>query len=156
MEVLDLLRWLHVIGAAVLLGSGAAIAFFMLWGHLSRDPALISHTAGGVVVADWLFTATAAVAQPVTGYFLAVEIGWPIGTPWLALSLALYVFTGLCWLPVVWIQHRLRDQARAAAAAGGPLPPAYFRLFRIWVALGFPAFFAVLTILWLMLSRPIW
>ncbi|WP_425072196.1 DUF2269 family protein [Sagittula sp. S175] len=150
----EILRWLHVIGATVLFGTGAGIAFFMLMAHLSRDARIIAHTAGTVVLADTLFTATAVIAQPVTGYLLAREIGWPLTEGWLALSLVLYVLTGLFWLPVVWIQIRLRDLARAARDSGQPLPERYFRLFRIWFICGFPAFFAVAAILWLMLTRP--
>lgn len=150
----DVLRWLHVIGACVLLGTGAGIAFFMLMAHLTRDPHVIAHTARVVVIADLLFTATAVVAQPITGYLLARTLGWPLGEGWIVVSLALYVVTGAFWLPVVWIQARLRDLALEAAHNRTDLPPRYDRLFRIWFAFGFPAFFAVLAILWLMLARP--
>lgn len=154
MEPVDVLRWLHVIGATVLLGTGAGIAFFMLMAHRTRQPALVAHVAGTVVVADLLFTATAVVAQPLTGLGLALLVGWPLTEGWLLVSLALYVLTGLFWLPVVWIQLRMRDLARAAAREGLPLPGEYHRLFRIWFACGIPAFLAVLAILWLMLARP--
>jgi uncharacterized membrane protein len=149
-----LLRWLHVIGATVLLGTGAGIAFFMLVAHRTRDARLIAHVAGTVVIADFLFTATAVVAQPVTGLLLAWRTGWPLDTPWIVASLILYIVTGAFWLPVVWIQARMRDLARMAAAEGQPLPPAYDRLFGIWFWFGFPAFAAVLAILWLMIARP--
>ncbi|MCI2400469.1 DUF2269 domain-containing protein [Aliiroseovarius subalbicans] len=154
MEVLLILRWLHVIGAAVLLGTGAGIAFFMLVAHRTGKPALIAHVAGSVVLADTLFTATAVIVQPITGTLLAWGLGWSLTEGWIALSLALYVVTGLFWLPVVWIQIRLRDIARVAAANDDPLPPVYHKLWRIWFACGFPAFFAVMGIVWLMLARP--
>jgi uncharacterized membrane protein len=150
----ELLRFLHVIGATVLLGTGAGIAFFMVMASRTRDPAIIAHVAGTVVVADLVFTATTVVAQPVTGVLLANQIGWPLNEPWIAVSLALYVLTGLFWLPVVWIQMRLRDLARSAAQSGSALPAGYDRLYRIWFACGFPAFLSVLAILWLMLTRP--
>ena len=150
----ELLRLVHVIGATVLFGTGAGIAFFMVMAHRSRDPKIIAHVAGTVVVADMLFTATAVVLQPVTGAWLAHAVGWPLSEGWIVLSLALYVVTGLFWLPVVFIQIRLRDLARAAALAGQPLPDRYFRLYRVWFALGFPAFASVLCIFWLMLARP--
>ena len=155
MDVLILLRWLHVLGACVLLGTGAGIAFFMLMAHRTKDARLIAHTASIVVIADWIFTASAVVAQPITGAFLAQGLGWSFSEGWIVLSLALYVLTGVFWLPVVWIQHRLRDLARAAVAANAPLPDAYHRLYRIWFLCGFPAFFAVIAIIWLMLARPI-
>lgn len=154
MDLYSLIKALHVIGAAVLLGTGAGIAFFMLMAHRTRQPALIAHTAGIVVLADFVFTTSAVIAQPVTGALLAHRAGFPLSTGWVGLSLVLYVVTGLCWLPVVWIQMRLRRLAQAAAERGQPLPPAYDRLFRIWFVLGFPAFAAVLGIVWLMVAKP--
>ena len=154
MELLVLLRWLHLIGATVLLGTGAGIAFFMVMAHRTRDARIVAHTAGIVVLADWLFTATAVVAQPITGALLAHGIGWRLTEGWIVLSLSLYGLTGLFWLPVVWMQHRMRDLARESAHAGTALPPAYHRLYRAWFACGFPAFVAVLAILWLMAARP--
>lgn len=154
MDWLLFLRWLHVIGATVLLGTGAGIAFFMVMAHRTTQPALIAHVAGTVVIADLVFTTTAVIAQPFTGVLLAWQIGWPLTEGWIVTSLALYVLTGLFWLPVVWIQLRLRDLAREAAAAGVPLPARYHQLYRIWFACGFPAFLAVLAIIGLMLARP--
>jgi uncharacterized membrane protein len=149
-----LLKFVHVIGAAVLLGTGTGIAFFMLAAHLSRDVAFIARTASVVVIADYLFTASAVVAQPVSGYLLARVLGIPLQTGWIAVSLVLYVVAGVFWLPVVWIQSKLRDLAREAAAAGAPLPDRYHRLFRIWFAFGFPGFGAVVAIIWLMIAKP--
>jgi uncharacterized membrane protein len=147
-------RWLHVIGACVLLGAGAGIAFFMVMAQRTRDARIIAHVANTVVIADWVFTATAVVAQPVTGGLLAMLKGWSFHEGWLQLSLVLYIFTGALWLPVVWIQHRLRRLAREAAASDGVLPMNYHRLYRAWFISGFPAFGAVLAIIWLMLARP--
>lgn len=152
----ELLLFLHVIGATVLLGTGAGIAFFMVVSHQSRDAGLIAHVAGIVVLADTVFTATAAVAQPITGYLLAREVGWPLSEGWVALSLGLYVFVGMFWLPVVWMQIQMRDLARRARDEGRPLPARYFTLYRWWFAFGFPAFAAVLCIVWLMLTKPVW
>ena len=148
------LRWLHVIGACVLLGTGAGIAFFMLMAHRTGKAALIAHTARIVVTADWVFTATAVAAQPITGALLANAMGWRLSEGWIVVSLALYVVTGACWLPVVWMQQRMRKLAEAAAVSDAPLPEAYHRLFRAWFLCGIPAFAAVLAILWLMVARP--
>lgn len=150
----QILLFLHVIGACVLLGTGAGIAFFMVIANRSRDPALIAHTAGTVVLADTLFTATAAIIQPITGYLLMREAGWTFGDPWILIALALYVVVGAFWLPVVWIQMRLRKLAQQAADTGSALPPAYDRLYRIWFACGFPAFAAMLAIIWIMIAKP--
>jgi uncharacterized membrane protein len=148
------LRWLHVIGACVLLGTGAGIAFFMAMAHRTGNAAMVAHTARIVVIADWLFTASAIVVQPITGALLAQALGWSWSEGWLVLSLILYVVTGCFWLPVVWMQAKMRDLAAEAARTNTPLPERYHRLYRAWFACGFPAFFAVLTILWLMLARP--
>jgi len=151
----ELLRFLHVIGATVLLGTGAGLAFFMVISHRTQEPRLIAHVAGIVVLADTVFTATAALFQPITGYLLIREVGYDLMEPWVVLSLMLYVFVGMFWLPVVWIQLKMRDLARQAVADNTALPARYQRLYRIWFACGFPAFFAVLAILWLMLTRPV-
>ena len=148
------LKFLHVIGATVLLGTGAGIAFFMLLAHRSGDPVVIAGVARIVVIADFLFTATAVAAQPITGILLAWNMGFSLWESWIAASIVLYFFTGAFWLPVVWMQIRMRDLAAHAAATGEPLPPLYHRLFRLWFAFGFPAFGAVLAIFWLMMTKP--
>ena len=148
------LKFLHAIGAAVLLGTGAGIAFFMLAAHLSGNPATIAGTARIVVRADFLFTATAVIAQPVTGVLLAQNVGYSLFDGWIAWSIVLYFFAGAFWLPVVWMQMKMRDLAAAALRDGRPPPPQYHRLFWWWFAFGFPAFAAVLAIFWLMIARP--
>ena len=150
----QILLFLHVIGATVLLGTGAGIAFFMVVSNRSGDPALIAHVAGIVVFADTLFTASAAIIQPITGYLLARTVGWPVFEGWILVSLGLYVFVGVFWLPVVWMQVKMKRLAEHAHANDTPLPPAYHKLYRLWFAFGFPAFTAVLVIVWLMLVKP--
>jgi uncharacterized membrane protein len=149
-----ILKFLHVIGAAVLLGTGAGIAFFMLLGHFTGKPATVAAIARIVVISDFVFTATAVVAQPLTGIALAWHMGWSLWDGWIALSIVLYLSTGAFWLPVVWMQIRMRDLAAHAAATGEPLPPLYHRLFWWWFAFGFPAFGAVVAIFWLMIAKP--
>ena len=148
------LKWLHVLGSTVLLGTGAGIAFFMLMANRSGDVRVIAGVARIVVMADYTFTATAVIAQPITGALLARSTGYSLGEGWIVASIGLYLVTGAFWLPVVWMQRRMRDLARAAAQAGEDLPREYHRLFRQWFAFGFPAFTAVLAIFWLMITRP--
>lgn len=154
MSLYLVLKWLHVIGATVLLGTGAGIAFFMLRAHATRDPRIIAAVASMVVLADYVFTLSAAIVQPITGVALAQIAGYPLASGWIIASVALYVFTGAFWIPVVLMQKKMRDLARASADANAPLPDEYHRLYRRWFAFGFPAFFAVLTIFWLMIARP--
>jgi uncharacterized membrane protein len=148
------LKLAHIIGAAVLFGTGLGIAFFMWMAHRTRNPAVIAHTARVVVVADAVFTATAVIAQPLTGAALVHVVGYSWAQPWIVVSLALYVFTGLCWLPVVWIQARLRRLAEEAARRNAPLPADYRRLFGVWFVLGWPAFFSVVAIFAVMVWKP--
>jgi uncharacterized membrane protein len=152
-----LLKYVHVIGAAVLLGTGAGIAFFMLRAHLTGDPVIVAAVARIVVLGDFLFTATAVVAQPLTGVALAHEAGYSLTESWIVLSIILYLVTGAFWLPVVWMQMQMRNLATASAAERKPLPLRYHKLFWTWFTFGFPAFGAVMGIFWLMIQRPsIW
>ena len=148
------LKFVHVLGAMVLFGTGPGIAFFMGMAHRTRDAAHIARTARVVVIADAVFTATAVVAQPLSGAALIHVIGYSWQERWIVASLALYIVAGLCWLPVVRIQMRLRDLAADAAARGVGLPERYYRLFRLWFWLGWPAFLSVMAILGLMLWKP--
>ncbi len=152
-----ILRWLHVLGACVLLGTGSGIAFFMLMAHRTGDAKIVYHTAKTVVLADYIFTASAVIVQPITGLWLAYLVGWELTTPWVMLSLGLYIAIGFLWLPVVFMQKTMRDLANEAAQNNEPLPPQYHSLFRRWFGFGVPAFAMVLAIVWLMVARPaIW
>ena len=148
------LKFLHIVGAAVLLGTGIGIAFFLLLAHLEGKVVVVASVARIVVIADFLFTAIAVVAQPITGIWLALHVGYPLTEGWIVLSIALYLVTGAFWLPVVWMQMRMRDIAAEAARRHETLPASYYRLFRWWFAFGFPAFASVLAIMWLMIERP--
>ena len=66
----------------------------------------------------------------------------------------MYLIAGALWLPVVWMQMRMRDLALVAAAEGRPPPARYHKLFWTWFAFGFPAFASVAAIIWLMIARP--
>jgi uncharacterized membrane protein len=154
MDLYVILKIAHIIGACVLFGTGLGIAFFMWMANRTAEPAIIAATAGIVVIADAIFTATAVVAQPVTGMALAYMTGISLLSPWIVSSLALYLLVGVCWLPAVFIQIRLRDLAAAARDAGEPLPAQYHRLFQIWLILGWPAFAGVIAIFVLMIAKP--
>jgi uncharacterized membrane protein len=154
MTVYFLVKYLHLIGAIVILGTGAGIAFFMLMAHRSGDAAFIARTAAIVVIADMLFTLTAVILQPVSGGLLMMLSSASFAERWLFISLVLYALAGLFWLPVIFIQIEMRDLASAAAASRQPLPPRYFALFRRWFWYGIPGFGSVMIILWLMIAKP--
>jgi uncharacterized membrane protein len=149
-----LVKYAHIVGATLLFGTGLGTAFHFWMAHLTGEPRTIAAAGRSTILADWLFTAPAVVLQPITGALLMREVGWTLGDFWIATSFGLYVFTGACWIPVVWLQMRMTRLARAAAAAGTPLPDSYRRFARLWFCLGWPAFGAVLAIFFLMIFKP--
>jgi uncharacterized membrane protein len=148
------IEYLHVLGGIVILGTGTGIAFFMLMAHRSADAAFIAKTAEMVVFADFIFTLSAVLLQPVTGGVLMWLSSTSITEGWLMTSLVLYAIAGVFWVPVVFMQIEMRDLARIAVTAGTPLPPRYFALFRRWFVFGIPGFGSVMAILWLMIAKP--
>jgi uncharacterized membrane protein len=154
MTLYFIVKYLHVLGAIVILGTGTGIAFFMLMAHRSGDPAFIARTATTVVTADMLFTLTAVLLQPVTGGLLMALSATTLVERWLVISLGLYAVAGLFWIPVIFMQVEMRNLARTAMVQRQPLPPRYFALFRRWFGFGIPGFGSVMLILWLMVAKP--
>ncbi|WP_166307799.1 DUF2269 family protein [Bradyrhizobium sp. 2S1] len=153
MTLYFLIKYLHVLGAIVILGTGTGIAFFMLAAHRTHDAAFIARTATIVVIADMIFTLS-AVLQPVSGGLLMMLSATSLTERWLLVSLAFYALAGVFWVPVIFMQREMRDLAQAAADKGHPLPPRYFALFRRWFLFGIPGFGSVMIILWLMIAKP--
>jgi len=154
MSLYLLLKTLHILSATVLFGTGLGIAYFKWTTDRSGDVRAIRVVSERVVIADWLFTTPAIVVQPLTGIALAIEAGYPLFHGWLGLSLLLYLATGACWIPVVWLQYRMRDLARASDAAGVALDRRYWNYARRWFQLGVPAFVALIVVFGLMVARP--
>ncbi|AVR94524.1 DUF2269 family protein [Pseudoduganella armeniaca] len=149
-----IVKWLHILSSTFLFGTGIGSAWYLLFAVISRNVAAIAVVTRIVVIADWLFTGTTMIAQPATGFYLIHLAGYPLHSAWIMHSIALFVLAALCWFPVVWLQMRLRDLSAAAASAGTPLPPAFWRYFKWWIALGIPAFFAFLGVFYLMVAKP--
>ena len=154
MTLYFIVKYLHALGAIVILGTGTGIAFFMLMAHRSGDPAFIARTAATVVIADMLFTLSAVLLQPVTGGLLMALSATTLAERWLVMSLGLYAVAGLFWVPVIFMQIEMRNLARVALVQRQPLPPRYFALFRRWFGFGIPGFGSVMLILWLMVAKP--
>jgi uncharacterized membrane protein len=148
------IKWLHILSSTLLFGTGLGSAFYMFFASRTRDPRVIAVVVRYVVLADWLFTTPTVILQPATGLYLVHLAGYPLASGWLAWSIGLYLLAGAAWLPVVWMQIRMRDMAARAVAEGGPLPPLYDRMLRAWVALGIVAFAALVVVFWLMVSKP--
>ena len=149
-------KWLHVLSSTILFGTGIGTAFYIFFCARTAEASIVAAVMRHAVIADWLFTATTMVLQPLTGFYLARLLHMPWTTPWIAWSFALYLLAGLCWLPVVWLQIRMRDLALEAAKRRMPLPAQFWRLRRVWVVLGVPALFAFLAIFYLMIAKPAW
>ena len=148
------LKWIHILSSVVLVGTGLGSAYYMFFANRSRDLAAQAVVTRLVVQADWWFTTPTVLLQPATGLAMVYLAGFPLSTPWIAASLALYAIAGLCWLPVVWLQIRMRALAQQAAEAGTPLAPLYWRYARWWEALGYPAFAAMVVVFYLMVAKP--
>jgi uncharacterized membrane protein len=153
-EAYTWIKLLHIVSSVILFGTGLGTAFQMWTAHLSGEARVIAIVSRSVVRADFLFTMPAVVIQPVSGIALVWLAGFDPMLPWLVVAYALYALAGACWLPVVWLQIRIRDIAQDAVTAGRPMPPSYHRYMRFWFTLGWPAFSAVLVIFWLMVSKP--
>ncbi|KQX91349.1 hypothetical protein D9M68_462140 [compost metagenome] len=148
------LKWLHIVSSVLMVGTGLGSAFYMFFANRSGSVPAQAVVSRLVVRADWWFTTPTVILQPVTGFALAHMAGWPLSTPWLALSLGLFVLAGICWLPVVWLQIRMAALAAQAHRDAMPLPPLYRRYQRCWELLGYPAFVAMAVVFWLMVNKP--
>ena len=148
------LKWLHIISRVLLVGTGLGSAFYMFFTNRSGNVQAQAVVTRLVVRADWWFTTPTVFIQPATGLAMASMAGLPWSTPWLAVSIALYLVAGACWLPVVWLQLRMRDMAIESAQGDGVLPPLYWRYARWSEALGYPAFVAMAVVFYLMVNKP--
>jgi uncharacterized membrane protein len=150
----SILKAIHVASAAILFGTGIGIAFFKWITDRTGSIAAMRVVSEKVVLADWLFTLPAICVQAATGFALARMLGYPLTRGWLAWAIALFLLAGLCWLPVVWLQYRMRELARRSEEAPAGIDPRYRAYSRIWFWLGVPAFTAVAAIFWLMVAKP--
>lgn len=149
------LKWLHILSAILLFGTGLGSAFYKFMTDRRGNVAAIAETNRLVVIADWSFTTPAVILQPVTGIAMAMLVGWPLTTHWILVAFALYALAGACWLPVVWLQIRMRDLADTAVREGTPLPPQYASFAKAWFWLGVPAFLAMVAVVALMVFKPV-
>lgn len=147
-------KWLHVLSSTVLFGTGLGTAYYMFHASRTRDPRIAAAVIRRAVIADWTFTTPSVILQPLTGLWLMQLAGFPWSTPWIAWSIALYLVAGAAWIPVVWIQIRMRGIASDSASHGTELPDDFWRLLRIWVALGMVAFPAIVAVFYLMVVKP--
>lgn len=149
-----IVKWLHILSSTLLFGTGLGSAFYMFFASLTRDPRVVATVVRYVVIADYAFTTPTIIIQPVTGLYLIHLAGFPLSSTWIAASIALYFLAGACWLPVVWMQIKMRDMAIAANASNTELPLRYWTFLKAWVALGIVAFLALVVVFYLMVAKP--
>lgn len=147
-------KWLHILSSTLLFGTGLGSAFYMFFTSLTRDTRAIATVVRYVVIADYAFTTPTIIIQPVTGLYLIHLAGFPLSSTWIAVSIALYFLAGAAWLPVVWMQIKMRDMAIAAATSGAELPQRYWTFLKWWVALGVVAFVSLVVVFYLMVAKP--
>ncbi len=151
----EFLKWIHIISATLLFGTGLGSAFYKYCADRSGNLQVITHTNKIVVVADWLFTTPTVIIQPITGVMLANVTGFPLTEPWIVASFVLYFIAGACWLPVVWLQIQMRNISKLALKQHGQLDDTYWRYTRIWFWLGVPAFISLVAVYFLMVYKPV-
>ena len=148
------LKAIHIVSSTVLFGTGLGTAFFKWAVDRSHNVPAIRVVSERVVLADWLFTSPAIIVQAVTGVALAKLMGYSLTHGWVAYAIGLYCIAGLCWVPVVWLQMRMRDLARDSDSHGKPLAYTYWIYARVWFWFGVPAFLSLVVVFWLMVAKP--
>ena len=148
------IKWLHILSATLMFGTGFGTAFYMFFVNRTGNVQAIAVVTRLVAKADWWFTTPSVIVQPLSGFWMIHLAGFPLSSRWIVWSFALYLLAGACWLPVVWLQLKMRDMAAHAAANGAQLPEHYWRYEKIWTVLGFPAFIGLLVVYWLMVHKP--
>ena len=149
------LKYIHIISSTILFGTGIGSAFYMFMANRRKDIAGIVFTTRHVVIADWLFTAPAVITQLITGFALIQSSGYDLNQKWIMYGLILYFFAGACWLPVIWIQIKMRDIAKTAMSNNSELPASYWKYDKWWLVLGSLAFPAIIIVFYLMLFKPV-
>lgn len=148
----------HILSAAILFGSGIAIAFFCWFGYRnamkSGELASLRAVLRLTVIADAWLTAPAVVFQAASGIVLMKLLGWSMASAWSAAAWGLFILVGLCWLPVVWIQIVLKTEVERVSKVEALLPQ-FHRRYKWWFALGVPAFMAMVLLFYLMVAKPL-
>lgn len=150
-----ILKYIHILSSTILFGTGVGSAFYMFMANRRKDIAGIYFATKHVVIADFIFTTPAVITQLVTGLWLLRITGYALTDSWIMWGLALYFFAGACWLPVVWLQIKMRDMAKSSLKTGEPLPQRYWQMDKWWITLGSLAFPAIMIVFWLMVSKPL-
>lgn len=148
-----ILKWIHIMSAILLLGTGLGSAFYAMRVNRSGNLHSIRFVLKNIILADWLFTVPPIVLIPVTGVWLMRINGYPFSTLWIWLSLVLFVVAGLCWMPAAILQYKMKAISEQSQDKES-LPATYWKYERLWSLLGIIAFPAMIAIFTLMIFKP--
>ncbi|MFD2206385.1 DUF2269 family protein [Kiloniella antarctica] len=149
-----LLKWIHIISSTILFGTGIGSAFYMFMANRNKDLRVMYFTIRHVVIADWFFTTPSVIIQLLSGLCLVHLGGYDLTDTWIYWGLGLYFFAGICWLPVIWLQIKMRSIIKRCLEEGGELPQQYWRMNMYWIVLGSLAFPAIIFVFYLMVYKP--
>jgi uncharacterized membrane protein len=149
-----ILKYIHIISSTILFGTGIGSAFYMFMANLRKDIAVIYFATRHVVIADFIFTMPSVIIQLISGTMLIKAAGYEYSDAWIMWAYILYFFAALCWLPVVWMQIKMRNMAKNALDNNKNLPDDYWKMYTIWIILGYLAFPAIMIIFYLMVFKP--
>ena len=150
-----LIKYIHILSSTILFGTGIGSAFYMFMANRTKNVANIYFATRFVVIADWIFTTPSIIIQLITGLLLINLGGYELTSHWIILALILYILAGLCWLPVVYMQIKMRDMAKFALENNSNLSDIYWKMDKIWILLGSLAFPFVMVVFYLMVFKPI-
>ncbi|HAT1770702.1 TPA: DUF2269 domain-containing protein [Legionella pneumophila] len=148
------LKFIHILSSTILFGTGIGTASVMVYGHRTKNPIVIAAISKYVVFADWIFTGTSGIVQPLTGFAMVYLAGFSWTSFWILGSILGYVIAACCWFPVVYLQIRIRDLAIESIKNNTTLPNEYHRYFLYWFILGWPAFLSLIGVFYLMTNKP--
>lgn len=150
----EVVKWVHILSAAVLFATGLGTALHLWLAHRRGNVQAIAAAARNVVRIDLALTAASLLGLPITGAILVWMLGFAPGAPWLVASYILFAIAFACWVAATWLRIRVRDTAAAAAGKGEALPDRYYLYMRWWFQLSWPALVALLVAVYLMTAQP--
>lgn len=148
-----LLKWLHILSSTVLFGTGIGTASVFVFAHHTRDVKTIANVSRYVVTADWVFTGTSGIVQPLTGLLMVYLAGYSFTAFWIWGSIIGYLIAAFCWFPVVYLQIQMRNFASESLQNGMKLPDQYYQCYRLWISLGCPAFTSLIVVFYFMTTK---
>lgn len=155
LDLIFVLKFVHLLAAAGMLGTWLGAALFMLRAHRSDNPSVMAVTSQFAVRVEKTVMIAAIVLQPISGFALVAAIGLSSSDEfWIVLSLALYVVVVAAWLLALRFEIRIRDLTRQAALDNVPLSDSYRRLFPPYAAFTWFGLAGTVLLFFLMTWQP--